>query len=229
MAENINQKKIAAEAALPFIENGMTIGLGTGSTVYWLIMALGEKVKAGFHLSAVPTSRQTLELGEAQGINMITLDDAPVLDLTIDGADQASHDLDLIKGGGGALLQEKIVAFNSRQLIIVADESKYVEQLGAFALPVEVIPCGWKKTMAHIEEQFAVQPTPRLKGKELLITDHGHYIVDVPLQAIAQPAVVNERLKQIPGVVETGIFHGMAKVLVIGLADGSTRTFQRPV
>jgi len=219
----LNQQQIkqqAGEYAAKYVEQGMTIGLGTGSTVFFLIHALAEKVKQGFEFSAVPTSVQTAKLAQELGITLTTLDDVNELALTIDGADEVDPQLQLIKGGGAALLQEKIVAAAGKELIIITDESKMVPQLGAFPLPVEVITFGWKQVQQKISKAGCPDVQLRMKDGKPLLTDHQHYILDCRYGKIDDAAALNTALHAIPGVVETGLFIGMATKIITGYSDG---------
>src|SRR4029079_13646046 len=177
MNSSSSLKKLAGEKATEAIRDGMTIGLGTGSTVYFTSMRVGELVRDGLRVRAIPTSKQTEKLAIENGIELCTFADVQRLDLTIDGADELTPSLDLIKGGGGALLCEKLVAASSDRLIIVADESKCVETLGAFPLPIEVVPFAWQTTARRIEN-LNIEPHKRKKGNEPFITDNGNYILD---------------------------------------------------
>lgn len=213
--------------AANLIPAGSTIGLGTGTTVYWLIQALAEKIKEGFSCGVVPTSRATEEQARAAGIRIVDLNDAGQLMMTIDGADEADPGFALIKGGGAALLQEKMVAGASTELIVIMDEEKYVSTLGAFKLPVEVIPAGWNQVKRRIGDIWGVEPALREKAGQPLLTDHGHYILDCPFKSITDPAGINTSLHLIPGVVETGLFVNMATSLVIGYNNGEIRRLDR--
>lgn len=218
-------KKRTGAYAADYVEQGMTIGLGTGSTVYWLLQELGKRVQGGLHFRAVPTSRQTQTLATELGIPLADLNNVDSLALTLDGADEIAPGLQLIKGGGGALLQEKIVAAASKQLIIIADENKVVNTLGKFPLPVEVIPFGWKQVQKKITQQLGCQLVElREKNGGTFVSDHGHYILDCHFSQIADPAELNEALHLIPGVVETGLFVSMADIAVVGYADGRITT-----
>ncbi|MDF2193681.1 ribose-5-phosphate isomerase RpiA [Paraflavitalea sp. CAU 1676] len=217
-------KKKVGEQAAQFIRQGMTAGIGTGSTAYWLIMALGEKVKAGLDIRCVPTSTHTARLAREQGIPLAELNDVDSIDITIDGADEIDPQGNLIKGGGGALLQEKMVAAASRELVIIADHTKLVDHLGAFPLPVEVITFGWKQVQRFIEQRYGVSSQLRLKDGQPLLTDHGHYILDAHFNQIIDPAALNTALNTLPGVVDNGLFIGMATQFVIGYPDGTVKT-----
>lgn len=220
-------KFVAAKRAVDFVEDGMKVGLGTGSTAAWMVRCLGELVRDhGLRISGVPTSTRTAELARQVGIRVISLDEAKWLDLTIDGADEFDRDLNLIKGGGGALLQEKIVATASDQMIVIADVAKEVAQLGAFPLPVEVIPFGWQTTKALIEETLGSMDvlghgaTLRMNGDRPFITDEANYIVDLHLHRIGNARQLSLVLNQIPGVVENGLFIDICDTVVIGHGDG---------
>ena len=207
--------------AADFVKQGMSLGLGSGSTVYWLIQELGQRVKQGLQITAVPTSQETARLAKEAGVSLSDLNDVQLLSLTIDGADEIDHAGQLIKGGGGALLQEKMVAAASARLVIIGDSSKLVRQLGKFPLPVEVIPFGYK----HVEERIVkagICTQIRLRKTEgkIFLTDHHHYILDCECEKIADPSSLNVALHLIPGVVETGLFVNMANQAIIGHEDG---------
>ncbi|SLN16859.1 Ribose-5-phosphate isomerase A [Pseudoruegeria aquimaris] len=209
-------KFVAAKRATDFVEDGMRVGLGTGSTAAWLVRCLGELVRDdGLRIIGVPTSSRTADLAREVGIKVVSLDEAKWLDVTIDGADEYDANLNLIKGGGGALLQEKIVATASDQMVVIADISKQVETLGAFPLPVEVVPFGWQTTKALVEETLV-----RLNGDTPYVTDEGNYIVDLHLKRIGNPRQLSLVLNQIPGVVENGLFIDICDAVVIGYGDG---------
>lgn len=214
--------------AADHIQQGMTVGLGTGTTVYWLIRELGKRVARGLQFKAIPTSLQTQELAIAQNITLADLTTLSRPEITLDGADEIAPDLSLIKGGGGALLQEKIVAAASRQLIIIADESKLVKNLGNFPLPIEVIPFGWQLTRQHILELDCKEVVLRQKNGNAVVTDHGHFILDCHFEKIFGPEQLNQSLHTIPGVVETGLFIKMADAAIIGYADGKIMEHHPP-
>ena len=220
-------KFVAAKRAAEFVEDGMRVGLGTGSTAAWLVRCLGEMVREeGLKFRGVPTSTRTAELAREVGIEVVSLDEARWLDLTIDGADEFDAELNLIKGGGGALLQEKIVATASDQLLVIADAAKEVEHLGAFPLPVEVIPFGWPTTQALIEETLVAMDvmgrgaTLRMTGDRPFITDEGNHILDLHLGRIGNARQLAMVLNQMPGVVENGLFIDICDIVVIGYGDG---------
>lgn len=214
------KKKVGVYAA-DLVKRGMTLGLGSGSTVYWLIEELGRRVAQGLEISAVPTSLHTAQLATKAGIPLSDLNDIDHLLLTVDGADEIDLQGQLIKGGGGALLQEKIVASASDELIIIADSSKLVQQLGRFPLPVEVIPFGHEQVAQKIiATGFCKKISLRLKNDKVFITDHGHYILDCYCERIQDASALNIALHLIPGVVETGLFINMASSAIIGYEDG---------
>jgi ribose 5-phosphate isomerase A len=215
----MNTKQMAGEKATEFVESGMSVGLGTGSTVYWTITRIGQMVKEGLKIRGLPTSKRTEELAIKLGIPLITFAEVEdELDLTIDGADEISPSLDLIKGGGGALLREKLVAAASRRLIIVADSSKRVSALGTFPMPVEIVPFAWEVTTRRIAA-LNCAATLRLSDYKPYVTDNGNYIVDCACGVIDDPYSLDRELKLLPGVVETGLFVGMADVAVVAGED----------
>jgi ribose 5-phosphate isomerase A len=214
------KRKVGVYAA-DLVEQGMTIGIGSGSTVYWLIEELGRRVKEGLEITVVPTSFETSQLAAKAGITVSDLNAIDKLLLTIDGADEIDPQGRLIKGGGGALLQEKIVAAASDELIIIADGSKLVKQLGKFPLPVEVIPFGYKQVAKKIIAAGSCRKISlRKKNGDVFITDHGHYILDCDCENIPDASALNTSLHLIPGVVETGLFINIAKTAIIGYEDG---------
>ncbi|PTQ72641.1 ribose-5-phosphate isomerase RpiA [Celeribacter persicus] len=220
-------KYVAAKKAVDYVEDGMKLGLGTGSTAAWMVRILGEMVReGGLNILGVPTSSRTAELARQQGIRVASLDEVKWLDLTIDGADEVDPELNLIKGGGGALLQEKIVATASDQMIVISDVSKQVETLGHFPLPVEVIPFGWQTTKALVEEVLVSmdvlgqQSTLRMSGDAAYVTDEGNHIIDLHLQRIGNARQLALVLNQIPGVVENGLFIDICDKVIIGHGDG---------
>ncbi len=224
-------KFVAAKRAVEFVEDGMRVGLGTGSTAAWMVRCLGELVREhGLRVTGIPTSIRTAELARNVGIKVVSLDEAKWLDLTIDGADEFDGDLNLIKGGGGALLQEKIVATASDQMVVIADAAKGVDTLGSFPLPLEVIPFGWQTSKALIEEMVASldvmggKTALRMNGDTAYITDEGNYIIDLHLKRIGNPRQLAMVLNQVPGVVENGLFIDICDRVVIGYGDGRVET-----
>lgn len=222
-------KYLAAEKALEFVKPGMKLGLGTGSTAAYFVDLLGEKVAEGLDVLCVPTSSATKAQAEALGIPLTTLGEIRWLDLVIDGADEFDGRMNLIKGGGGALLQEKLVATAAEKMIVISDNSKRVKTLGAFPLPVEVVRFGWEVTENKILEIISrafvggVGISRRMDGDKPFITDEGHYILDLHLKKIDEPPVLAAQLKEIVGVVESGFFIDICKVIIVGKEDGTTR------
>ncbi len=222
-----DQKRRSAERALDFVEEGMKLGLGTGSTAEHLVRALAEKVAKGLNVVCVPTSDRTAALATELGISLTTLSDTPHLDLTIDGADEFDAQLRLVKGGGGALLREKIVATASDRMIVITDASKQVETLGAFPLPVEVIPFGCRTTEAKIETvaaKLGCKGVIERRGDEYgepFLTDSENFIYDCKFGKIPDADALAEALNLIPGVVDNGLFIGIATVAIVGTEDGT--------
>ncbi|WP_200905918.1 ribose-5-phosphate isomerase RpiA [Paenibacillus sp. IHB B 3415] len=216
----MNVKQLAAEKAVEYVQDGMKVGLGTGSTAYWAIRKLGERVSEGLNISAVATSQASEDQARELGIPLVAFGEVDSLDLTIDGADELDGALQLIKGGGGALLREKIVAMGSTRMIVVADESKAVTTLGKFPLPVEIVPFAWEWTVADLAK-LGCKPELRRSGGELYKTDNGNYIADCRFEAIDSAADLALALQRIPGVVEHGLFIGIADMAVIGKNDGT--------
>jgi ribose 5-phosphate isomerase A len=220
-------KKTAAAKAIGYIKDGMTLGLGTGSTAYWAIQGIGQMVREGLSVRAIATSLQSEALALEWKIPIVPLAELDHIDITIDGADEVDDHLNLIKGGGGALLREKIVAAATRFYIIIVDETKLVGSLGKFPLPVEVVPFGWEWTLRKLEAQHCV-PRLRMSDGKPYLTDNSHYIVDCSFGTIAEPERLHEQISAITGVMETGFFIGMAQVVIAGSADGSARVINRP-
>jgi ribose 5-phosphate isomerase A len=227
------QKRAAAARALEYVRPGMRLGLGTGSTAKHFVELLGERVHAGLQVIGVATSDTTRRDAERAGVPLSTLDETPELDLTVDGADEIAPDLSLIKGGGGALLREKIVAAASARMVVIADESKWVATLGRFPLPVEVEPFGLESTRRAIEAAYADTGSPaaatlrRTKDGHAFVTDGGHWILDGALQRIADPTALAARLAAIPGVIEHGLFIGLASVVILA-GNAGVRVIERP-
>ena len=227
------QKRQAAARALDWVRPGMHLGLGTGSTAKHFVDLLGERVRAGLDVIAVPTSEATRAQAEQLNIPLTTLDETSALDLTVDGADEIGPDLTLIKGGGGALLREKIVAAASASMIVIADDSKWVPVLGRFALPIEVVPFGLAATQRAIDAATAAVGAPgplRLrkdKNGHVFVTDGGHWILDAALGRIADPKALADRLSVIPGVVEHGLFIALAHAVILA-GNAGVRVVERP-
>ncbi len=220
-------KFVAAKRAAQEVQSGMKVGLGTGSTAAWLVQCLGDMVaQDGLEIQGVPTSSRTAALAKDVGIEVISLDEAKTLDLTIDGADEFDAQMNLIKGGGGALLQEKIVATASERMIVIADAAKRVDTLGAYPLPIEVIPFGWQTTKALVEETLIGMDvlgrttSLRMNGEAAFVTDEGNYILDLHLNRIGDGRQLSLVLNQIPGVVENGLFIDICDVVIVGHGDG---------
>jgi len=226
-------KRDAAAGALEFVRTGMRVGLGTGTTAHQFVALLAERVRGGLDIVGVPTSEATRADAQRLGIPLTTLDDTPELDLTVDGADEIAPDLTLIKGGGGALLGEKIVAAASARMIVIADQSKWVSVLGRFPLPVEVVPFGLAATQRAIEGVVMALGMSgpvtlrRTQNGHVFVTDAGHWILDAALGQISEPRILAERLAAIPGVVEHGLFIGLAQVAVIAGPHG-VHVVERP-
>ncbi|MDE0760952.1 MAG: ribose-5-phosphate isomerase RpiA [Planktomarina sp.] len=223
-------KFVAAKRACEFVHNGMKLGLGTGSTAAWMVRCLAERVnKEGLKVKGVPTSIQTADLAKKLGIEVITLDTAGQLDLTIDGTDEFDGNLSLIKGAGGALLREKIVASASNKMIVIADDAKGVERLGRFPLPVEVVNFGFKSSQLLIQALLEFQDVDssiiktRMAGDLPFVTDEGNHILDLYLGRIGDAAALSLALNQVPGVVENGLFVKLCDVVIVGLADGTVK------
>jgi len=214
-------KRAAALKAVDYVKDGMVVGLGTGSTAKHMVIALGEKVRAGMALRGVPTSQETASLAKECGITLIDQDNRWVIDVAIDGADQVDPAFNLIKGGGGALLREKIVAASAKQFIVLVDHTKRVPVLGGtFPLPIEVVPFGWGSTVREIESLTNSRVILREHNHTPFKTDSGNLIVDVHLARIDQPQELEIALNHIPGVVETGLFIGRTDILIVGTPNG---------
>ncbi|NKB70545.1 MAG: ribose-5-phosphate isomerase RpiA [Candidatus Latescibacteria bacterium] len=225
----MNAKEAAGRAAAAHVHSGMVVGLGTGSTAYFAIQALGERVAAGLAIKSLPTSEASASQARDLGIELVTLEQCPVIDLTIDGADEIDPNLDLIKGLGGALLREKIVAEASTRQIIIADDSKVVDKLGNQApLPVEVIPFAWPLVQTRLSE-WGLQVERRLDADgQPFTTDEGNCILDARFpHGIDDPAATDQQLNSIPGVVENGLFVGRTDLVLIGRDDGTCRQLDR--
>jgi len=215
------EKQAAARAAAELVESSSIVGLGSGSTATYAIRFLGQRVREGLKIVGIPTSQKTKQLAEQLGIPLSTLDQHPQIDIDIDGADEIDPQLNLIKGGGGALLREKIIASASRRFVVVGDSSKQVAHLGKFPLPVEVIPFAQSLISKRIAG-LGAQVSLRGAGNPY-VTDEGHHILDCTFGEIADPAALAEKLRAIPGVVEHGLFIGMAEMALIGKDRGVIR------
>jgi ribose 5-phosphate isomerase A len=227
------QKRAAAARAVEFVRPGMRLGLGTGSTAKHFVERLAERVAQGLTVVAVPTSEATRGLAQRLGITLTTLDETPELDLTVDGADEIAADLTLVKGGGGALLREKIVAAASATMVVIADQSKWVQRLGRFPLPIEIVPFGATATRRAVEAAAAAAGCPgpavlrRTADGHAFVTDGGHWLVDARLHQIGDPPALAARLAAVPGVVEHGLFIGLARTAIVAGPDG-VRLVERP-
>ncbi|MBX3511100.1 MAG: ribose-5-phosphate isomerase RpiA [Hyphomonadaceae bacterium] len=230
MSADPNLAKLnAAQAALEFVKDGMIVGLGTGSTSAHFVRLLGERVRQGLRVKGVPTSEATRNLAEQVGIPLLEISQIAHLDVDVDGADEIDPAFRLIKGGGGALLREKIVAAASSEMVVIADDTKWVETLGAFPLPVEVTRFGFGLTASRVRD--ALRETAcaghevilRVSGKanEPVITDGGNYILDAHAKRIPDAEALARALKDIPGVIEHGLFLGMSRVVILGKAIGA--------
>ncbi|GGW40425.1 ribose-5-phosphate isomerase RpiA [Arenibacter certesii] len=220
-----HEKKRAALEAVKYVRSGMTVGLGTGSTANLMIKELGRQVANGLNIIGVPSSEHTRKLALELHIPLISLAEAARIDLTIDGTDEFDPYLQLIKGGGGALLHEKILAYNSDLVIIIADSQKQVKRLGSFKLPIETIPLATQKIIQSLT-QMQLQPTLRVKEGQNFITDEGNYILDLNIKHITNIPSLNNRLKEIPGIVETGLFLDLADIIIVGKGE-SIRTYKK--
>ncbi|MGC3975437.1 MAG: ribose-5-phosphate isomerase RpiA [Nitrospira sp.] len=217
-----SEKRQAALKATEFVHDGMVVGLGTGTTSKHLIIALGERVRAGLNIHAVPTSHDTAALAKQSGIPLIDSDNAWMIDVAIDGADQVDPALNLVKGGGGALLKEKIVAAAAKRFIVMVDHTKLVPALGgSFPLPIEVVPFGWGSTARHIEAVSGGRAVLRQRNGNVFQTEAGHVILDLHMPIIDDPAALEVELNQIPGIVETGLFIGRTSTLIVGHGQGT--------
>lgn len=214
-------KKLAGEKAVEHIEDGMIVGLGTGSTAEYALRKLGKLVKNGLKIKGIPTSIHTLRIAKEEKIPLTTLEENPEIDITIDGADEVDSGLNLIKGGGGALTREKIIAFNSKKVIIVIDDSKIVKALGIdFPLPVEVVKFGWTSTKKALEELGCNVELRQVMEDEPFITDNGNYILDCEFERITEPEQLEIDINNIPGVVENGLFIDLVDEVIVGGKQG---------
>ena len=223
-----DQHKVqAAQKAIEYIQDGQILGLGTGSTVHHFLTTLGVRIKSGLRIRGVPTSQATATYATQLGIPLLNNEEPWKIDIAIDGADQVDPQFNLIKGGGGALLREKIVARAARQFIVIVDEAKQRPHLGLpFPLPIEILSFGWQTTQQHIEKMGWPAPRREQNGQPFL-TDNGHYIVDAQIPAISDPASLETRLLHVPGVVECGLFVNMASLVITG-TDHGTRLSHNP-
>jgi ribose 5-phosphate isomerase A len=223
----VNPKQITGEYAAEFVEDGMVVGLGTGSTAYFAIRKIAERVRNGLNIRGIPTSEQSRIQAEEESIPLTDFSEVEDVDLTIDGADEVDPAFNLVKGGGGALLREKIVASASKAAIIVVDESKMKNRLGAFPLPIEVVPFGWQHTAGRLS-RLGCEPKLRTENGSAFITDNGNYILDCPFGQIDAPPVLEHEIVNICGVVECGLFTGLASRILIGKSDGNVQELTEP-
>ncbi|EAG2313301.1 ribose-5-phosphate isomerase RpiA [Listeria monocytogenes] len=223
----MNQKKIAGEKACEWIKDGMVVGLGTGSTVYYTIEKLGQMVNNGLHITGVATSEETTKQAEKLGISLKSLNDVTEIDVTIDGADEIDTNFQGIKGGGGALLREKMVANASLKNIWVVSEEKLVRTLGEFPLPLEVIPFGWKQIERILAKEQIQTNLRKQSNGEVYVTNNGNYILDIVNQSFTDAKMWQEKLAQIPGVVEHGLFLDYVDLIICGKANGETEIIKK--
>ncbi|EAD2761449.1 ribose-5-phosphate isomerase RpiA [Listeria monocytogenes] len=223
----MNQKKLAGEKACEWIEDGMVVGLGTGSTVYYTIEKLGQMVNNGLHITGVATSEETTKQAEKLGIPLKSLNDVTEIDVTIDGADEIDTNFQGIKGGGGALLREKMVASASLKNIWVVSEEKLVRTLGEFPLPLEVIPFGWKQIERTLAKEQIQTNLRKQSNGEVYVTNNGNYILDIVNQSFTDAKMWQEKLVQIPGVVEHGLFLDYVDLIICGKANGETEIIKK--
>ncbi|EKM9526689.1 ribose-5-phosphate isomerase RpiA [Listeria monocytogenes] len=223
----MNQKKLAGEKACEWIEDGMVVGLGTGSTVYYTIEKLGQMVNNGLHITGVATSDETTKQAEKLGIPLKSLNDVTEIDVTIDGADEIDTNFQGIKGGGGALLREKMVASASLKNIWVVSEEKLVRTLGKFPLPLEVIPFGWKQIERTLAKEQIQTNLRKQSNGEVYVTNNGNYILDIVNQSFTDLEMWQEKLAQIPGVVEHGLFLDYVDLIICGKANGETEIIKK--
>ncbi len=222
----MNEKRNAAERAVDYIYDGMIVGLGTGSTAYWAIQKLGSKVQEGLNIKAIATSIQSEELANKLGIPIITFSEINEIDITIDGADEVDPNLHMIKGGGGALLREKIVAAASKQFIVIVDESKLVNCLGTFPLPIEIVKFGFEITIKRLQ-LLKCEPRLRKIENKVYVTDNDNYIVDCHFNRIEKPEELHNRLNLLPGIVDNGLFVNMTRKVIVGYRNGDIKELEK--
>ncbi|MGE4549667.1 MAG: ribose-5-phosphate isomerase RpiA [Intestinibacillus sp.] len=215
----MEQKRIAGEKAAEYIKEGMTVGLGTGSTAYYMVEAVGKLVAGGMKLRAVPTSKATEAQALGLGIPLASIDEVESLDLAIDGVDEIDPQFNAIKGGGGALFREKVVASAAKEVIWIMDESKLVDAIGTFPLPIEILPYGYTHVLGKMEAA-GLHPVLRVKDGKTFVTDNGNYIADLHIGAPMPIADVAAKLDGVVGVLETGLFLNMCKRIIVGTDSG---------
>ena len=213
-------KQVIGEKATEYVKDGMIVGLGTGSTAYWAVKKIGELVKNGLRIKGVPTSEGTEALATEVGIPLLKVNNVEYIDITIDGADEFDSEKNLIKGGGGALLREKIIASMTQFYVIISDVSKKSKTLGSFPLPVEVTPFAWIVTSRQLEK-LGCATTIRMNKDQIYVTDNNNYILDCRFKSIDNPKKLSEQINSIPGVVENGLFPGMAQLIITNDSDGN--------
>lgn len=218
----MNAKQAAGYKAAEWVRDGMTVGLGTGSTAYYAIEKIGEMVGKGLKIRAIATSNASEELAVKYGIPLVAASEVTRLDIAIDGADEVDPQMALIKGGGGALLREKLVAINSDRFIVIADSGKMVPQLGGFKLPIEIVPFCYEWTLGQLQERYKVEIEMRQRDGQLYVTDNGNYIADASFGKIVSPAELSHELKMTTGVVDHGLFVDIADTVIVGYDDGRT-------
>lgn len=223
----MNPKQLAAEHAVQFIKNGMTIGLGTGATSAFAIEAIGKKLQQGLSIKAIASSLRSEQLAKNAGITLMPFSEIKSIDIYIDGADEVDRELNLLKGGGGALLREKILAFNSKAFVVIVDEPKLVKYLGNFFLPVEVTPFAIELTMKQLQK-LGCTSTVRKQNKKDYITDNGNFIIDCDFKKIEKVNELHQHINAIPGVVENGLFlNHMVSKLIVGYESGEVKLTER--
>ena len=223
----MNPKQLAAEAAIQNIKEGMTIGLGTGSTSAYAIEAIGRKVQQGLSVKAVASSIRSEEAATNVGIKLIPFSEVETIDIYIDGADEVDKDLHLIKGGGGALLREKILAFNSKEFLVIVDSSKLVEHLGKFLLPVEIIPFAMELTLKQLQK-LGCTTAIRQENNKPYITDNSNLIIDCNFKKIEQVDQIHQSINAIPGVVENGLFtKNIVSKIIVGYESGEVKVIEK--
>ena len=220
MEDTMEQKKVAGVKAAEYVKDGMVVGLGTGSTAKHAVDAIGAMVKNGLQIQAVPTSKETEEQAKSLGIPLLDINEVTHIDLAIDGVDEIDSEFNATKGGGAALFREKVVASLAKEVIWIMDESKLVDAIGAFPLPVEILPYGYKIVYNKLEE-LGLNPQMRIQGGELLVTDNGNYIVDLHTGVPANTLDIQKQLSNIVGVLETGQFLKMCKRIIVGTDEGA--------
>lgn len=223
----MNAKQAAGYRAAEWVEDGMIVGLGTGSTAYYAIEKIGQRVAQGLKIKAIATSNASEELAKKYNIPLIRAAEVERLDLAIDGADEVDANMALTKGGGGALLREKLVAINSERFIVIADHSKMVPHLGNFKLPIEIVPFCYEWTFGQLQRIYNVPIEMRTRDGELYITDNGNYIADASFGVISDPGKLSHELKAMTGVVEHGLFVDIAHTVVVGYEDGRTEVIEK--